>query len=385
LTKPESIPARLAVIELDTPLASALGATSLRLRRAWPRHEDHLLLEYTTPNGRIVGAQWMRDPQGLEHVAAQVQACAPAGRSRVQRAGELNVLIQPGGADRCLEHLAEFLARSHGILISHRVERRAVVGLQDDGGRCVKFSRKTESLRGAVDRGRAIWEVAGRSFVVPRPLEVNELGRWVAWSVVPGQTWQRAIIDGGGPGMSGTVGKALRELHAIAPPLMLPRHDGEAEARVLGRWTDWASRYGLMSEDRIAEEGRVKADLVADGSPMCLVHRDFHDRQVLVGAGGTVGIIDFDTLAIGEPAVDLGNALAHLDLAAAQGLASSARIAEHADAFLSAYQPPPETLARVPVYEKATRLRLECLHAFRPRPPATLHLAADSWTGSGCL
>jgi aminoglycoside phosphotransferase (APT) family kinase protein len=240
------------------------------------------------------------------------------------------------------------------------------VGLQDGDGRCIKFSRKTESFRDGFERGRMIWEVSGRSFTVPRPLEVNEPERWVAWSFVAGRTWRQAILAGGGPEVSRTVGRALRELHSITPPPMLATHSGAEEVRVLDRWTGPASRFGLVSDHRLAEEARVRTDLLAGASPICLVHRDFHDRQVLVDAGGAVGIIDFDTLAIGEAAVDLGNALAHLDLAAVQGLAPLESIAEHADAFLSGYQPAPATLARVPVYTRATRLRLECVHAFRP-------------------
>jgi aminoglycoside phosphotransferase (APT) family kinase protein len=175
------------------------------------------------------------------------------------------------------------------------------------------------------------------------------------------------MVEGADPDLSRKVGAALRDLHSMAPPPEVAAHDAAAEVGVLRRWTVWASRYGLVGPDRLAEESRIAADLLAGESPSCLVHRDFHDRQVLIGPDGAVGIIDFDTLAIGEPAIDLANALAHLDWVAAQGLAPAQRIAEHAEAFLSGYSPSPATLARLLPYRRATRLRLECLHAFRPK------------------
>ena len=48
------------------------------------------------------------------------------------------------------------------------------------------------------------------------------------------------------------------------------------------------------------------------------VHRDLHDGPLLVD-GTQVGLLDPDTLALGEPELDLGNLLAHLQLAVCAG------------------------------------------------------------------
>lgn len=58
------------------------------------------------------------------------------------------------------------------------------------------------------------------------------------------------------------------------------------------------------------------------------VHRDFYPDQVLV-TGQHITIVDFDLLAKGDPALDVGNFIAHL-------LERSLRDAHHPDAFLPA-------------------------------------------------
>ncbi len=98
-----------------------------------------------------------------------------------------------------------------------------------------------------------------------------------------------------------------------------------------------------------------------------LIHRDLHDKQILVDDDGVVGLLDLDTLAIGDPALDVANLLAHLELRVLQGQGSldGARVA--ADAFLEGYRPAPELMERVVTYVATSRLRLACVYAFRPR------------------
>jgi hypothetical protein len=49
-------------------------------------------------------------------------------------------------------------------------------------------------------------------------------------------------------------------------------------------------------------------------TPQCTIHRDFYERQLIVGRRTTT-LLDLDTLAQGSPTVDLGNLLAHAYLA----------------------------------------------------------------------
>ncbi|WP_396134697.1 phosphotransferase [Cellulomonas sp. ATA003] len=51
------------------------------------------------------------------------------------------------------------------------------------------------------------------------------------------------------------------------------------------------------------------------------VHRDLHDKQLLVDGSGGIGLLDFDLAAAGEAALDLANLLVHLELRVHQGCA----------------------------------------------------------------
>ena len=58
----------------------------------------------------------------------------------------------------------------------------------------------------------------------------------------------------------------------------------------------------------------VRELLAAPPVGMGPVHAELHDRQVLSGLENGVGVVDWDTLARGEAALDLANLLVHLHL-----------------------------------------------------------------------
>lgn len=77
-------------------------------------------------------------------------------------------------------------------------------------------------------------------------------------------------------------------------------------------------------------------------------------------------MLDFDTLAAGEGALDLANLLVHLELRALQGHCTAARAAELAAAVLDGYEPDRTVRDRLAAYAAATRLRLCAVYRFRP-------------------
>ncbi|CAG1006981.1 hypothetical protein PHYC_03379 [Phycisphaerales bacterium] len=364
---PRDLPNLLAHATLPDPLAGAIGAHRLILRRAWPRDENRLLLEYATPQGRIVAAQWAGDQRVLARVLGQTAAAAPHAVVGITRAGSERILVQPGGADREIPALAHFLRDQPATLISHRVERRAVALGPD--GRFIKFTRSDSHTRAAMEMGRRVWALPRRRFDVPELLDCIPAEGRLAWSALSGHSWRECITQGRSSDVSRDVGHALRELHDATPETAgIPVHDAAAEARVLRRWVRNALDYALISQADADSCDDLLSDLARGPVPYCLIHRDFHERQVLISLAGRVGIIDFDTLSIGEPALDLGNVLAHLDLAAKQNAASPAALAQHASAFLDGYGPSRELLRRAAAYRATSALRLKCLHTFRPRP-----------------
>ena len=107
--------------------------------------------------------------------------------------------------------------------------------------------------------------------------------------------------------------------------------------------------------------------LAASPSPHVLLHRDFYDKQVFADGGGRVGLLDFDTLAVGEAALDVANALVHFELRALQERCPPEQAAAAGFALLEGYQPVAQVCLRIGAYADAARLRLACVYAFRPQ------------------
>ncbi|MGH8874322.1 MAG: phosphotransferase family protein, partial [Acidimicrobiia bacterium] len=355
----------------------------LALRRAWPRRGRHLLLEYLDPDGRVWAGQWYGDKaQGhLERLARDTRAAAP--HHPVEVVAERRLVVQGEGADRRLAALADLAAPSSARLVTHRAERRAVVQI-DDGAAYAKVvaphkapsvahSGRLAAGLGALraprlvsadsDRGISVWEALhGRS--------LHELG-----DDAPEEAWV-------------AVGESLRLLHHTPPPPGLPVHGAGEELAVLATWFERLATF----EPEEAAGRRHHLDkigrMLSQGSTASvLIHRDLHDKQLLVDRSRNLGWIDFDTLSVGEAAIDLANLTVHLDLRVAQGRLSQPAAMRAAQAVITGYRPEAEVRRRVVAYAAATRLRLFCLYAFRPRTLAPAWLdrtdgATDVVTGS---
>ena len=175
-------------------------------------------------------------------------------------------------------------------------------------------------------------------------------------------------------------GRALARLHATG--LEVPASHGRAdELALLERFARLPARVEPALAPGLRETGaRVAAAIEAMGDgPLAPCHRDFHEKQVLLGER-TAWLIDFDTAAMADPAIDLGNFIAHLQLA---GLLEPGVDAQVLTAgFLAGYAGGGGVVdrARVRVWQRATLLRLACIQALttrgRPLAPALLRKAA---------
>lgn len=96
-------------------------------------------------------------------------------------------------------------------------------------------------------------------------------------------------------------------------------------------------------------------------------HRDFYDKQVLSGDSKTV-LLDCDTLALADPALDYGNFVAHLCWRAQQHPEYTSSISEGAAQFKESYNGhSTDFLGRASWWTKAALLRLACIYTWRPR------------------
>ncbi len=184
--------------------------------------------------------------------------------------------------------------------------------------------------------------------------------------------------------------EGLAKLHATAPPALdLPMYDLAAELNSLTRFT------AELTAQRPAAAPAVRAlseRLTAWGQALpaptrhTLVHRDFYYSQVLVD-GPRLTLIDFDLLALGDPAIDVANFLAHLVLLGLDRLGGAEAWAEAGRAFLTAYtqlQPvPADFYSRLAFYEAATYFRL--LNVVASRPGLAQHFDVLYQRAADCL
>jgi aminoglycoside phosphotransferase (APT) family kinase protein len=164
-------------------------------------------------------------------------------------------------------------------------------------------------------------------------------------------------------------------------------YDGAAEAATLNRWVDHLLAFDALDADPAAVRAlaaRIGEQLV-DGlgeARLGLSHRDLHDKQLMYSADSdTPGLLDFDTAALADPALDIANLAVHLELRRDQGVLDDAavRVAKSAICDVVRELDVPED--RLWVYRSSTRLRLTCVYAFRPQWRAL----ANRYIGRLCL
>ncbi|USQ81967.1 phosphotransferase [Ornithinimicrobium faecis] len=351
------------IVEADTvapgpvPGQVQLGEDLLTIERAWPRGRrdgaELMLVEGRDGDGRLRAARlWLQPAAGLRWQVSKVQ-------------------VAPAGMDPKLPELGAVCAE--GTLLVHRYGRRAVVRRRDD---FVKVVRPGEgsTVAAAAQLGRDLALAAGFdaptvgairsgsvSFGILPGRSLHELGgvltrsEWTRWWAIFAERWA-ALAQPPAAGRS----------QSVPDP-----HGPHDEVAVLRRWLDWVTRLEALPadlHDRVAERVEIVArELV--GTPaeeLVLAHRDLHDKQMLA-EGDSLGLLDFDTVALAEPALDLANLWVHARLRADQGVWSSG----HSEVAQDAVREVASTLGvsgeRFATYAEATALRLACLYAFRPR------------------
>jgi aminoglycoside phosphotransferase (APT) family kinase protein len=264
-------------------------------------------------------------------------------------------------------------------LVSHRLGKRCVyrVRLKRDSGADPRWpdSIVAKLYKSRGDLGERVCQVMDALWRrgsgdkggarVPRPIAYHPELRAVVMQDVEAQALHGLEGESFTAGVA-AAGRALARLHGS--PVRVPnRHSGAEEITLLEEWTELAARVAPALAPSIGKAlGRVRAALAGAGAAdATLIHRDFHERQVLIRGTETV-LIDFDTLRFGDPIFDLGNFVAHLRVAALRKNSDSRALEE---AFLGAYGGArgAKTDRRIEAYVKAPLLRLACMNIFSTR------------------
>ncbi|HEX4248301.1 MAG TPA: phosphotransferase family protein [Pseudonocardia sp.] len=107
----------------------------------------------------------------------------------------------------------------------------------------------------------------------------------------------------------------LAELHSIDPDAAGLRSIGKGEGYVARQVEGWSRRYTRARTDNVPSFDRVIRWL-ADHRPADLgvrvVHNDWRLDNIVLDAGmGVAGVLDWELATLGDPLMDLGNAMAY--------------------------------------------------------------------------
>jgi hypothetical protein len=312
-------------------------------------------------------------PDGARGGSLRIEGRDPAGRVRAGMLSRGRSVVLPHGEDPALPDLATWADRAE--LVVHRAGRRAVLRRADGYVKVLRPGRAAAAVARA-EHGRRCAAAAGLS----APEVLRSGSGWMLLSEVPGQDLHSAAATAGTLQWRSWWQQWADSWPGVvaADPTGLPAHTGKDEASVLQGAVEtalaWGALPGLHGAGRQATL-QVCRGLAAARDPVTGVgHRDLHDKQLL-GGTGRVGVLDFDTAAVTEPALDLANLAVHARWRAAQGVWD----AERAEVVERAARRVARTLGvpawRWESYAAATSLRLSAVYAFRPR----WHALAVRW------
>ena len=165
------------------------------------------------------------------------------------------------------------------------------------------------------------------------------------------------------------VATALAAFHGVHVPLVERRFGPRDDLAVVEPWVSLVTAVfpplaGIF-EVRLADlQEAAPGD---DPRRATLVHRDFYDKQVLV-TGARIGLLDLDTVCLGDAEIDVANFCAHLRLRELQKDGSAAAAISLVQHFIAAYVACRTATDpnRVRWYQASALLRLACLYALRP-------------------
>ncbi len=263
-------------------------------------------------------------------------------------------------------------ASLHYRLLNHRLGKRCVLRLswqEATGRRSLVLRCLKEKGRRHRDNEHYMNQLWGLGFDdsakdrirVPRVLACDDSLHTIAIEDVRGEVlgetrrWPQSH-------QAAWAGAALAKLHLCT--LQPGRtHGVDEELQIL---REWISLTGLLLphlRDALERGHRLVVGRLERrrGGPLRLAHRDFYNKQLLHDGEWTT-LIDFDTLCMADPALDIGNYLAHRELARITGEAWEE---SESRAFLDSYGEwlPLPCDAGIRAWRDAALLRLACLYA----------------------
>jgi aminoglycoside phosphotransferase (APT) family kinase protein len=335
---------------MGAALGDGYGAAAGRLPEGIALQHARALLMLATEGFRIRHPDWpARTAVLLERAAAllerRARRCTDTAMPALDAALDPEA-VRPGLA-ASLGHAPDDVRVQEPWLLRHKPRRRALVryDVTEAGGtrhallgklRTKGPDRRTPALHDAL-RAAGLDGIVQAGIAVPRAAgSIEPLGLWLQ-ELVPGRPLGDLLDPGADPAPFARTGTALAGLH----------RDGPADAR---RWT-LADELSVL-ERALAQAADSRPDdapalrAIARGAsarleelgegPVCGIHRDFYFDQIIVD-GARTWIVDLDLYALGDPAIEIGNFLAHLDELGLRRYEDPAAYTRQAAAFLEGY------------------------------------------------
>ena len=172
---------------------------------------------------------------------------------------------------------------------------------------------------------------------LPEPLGYLDDARVVLLGAVPGVP-VTARLRAGDLALAARIGAALGALHVSPAPLERRHNPADELAPLAARVARLAAADARLG--RRASAALEQLGSLAPGPHawrLQPVHRDLHPEQVLVAPDGRIGFVDLDDAALSEPALDVGNFIAHIVWLGCQTPTGAARLRGAALAFRRAH------------------------------------------------
>ena len=193
---------------------------------------------------------------------------------------------------------------------------------------------------------------------------------------------------------------ALRAVAALATlhltRLDLPSFGARDELAIVRHWFDAIQRIDADAASRMAPVVDIleRHGEGVEDVQTCTIHRDFYEQQLVFGRRSTT-IVDLDTLALGDPCLDVANLIAHLHLASMTSRRRAPDTESLSADLVERYETERRPLDRrsLAFYAVSSALRVGAVHAVRSRTrvcaPPMFALAASFATaledgGSDC-
>jgi aminoglycoside phosphotransferase (APT) family kinase protein len=164
------------------------------------------------------------------------------------------------------------------------------------------------------------------------------------------------------------VAQALVKIHHCPVPVEKERDADERIQRLKRAVSDIPAARPDLAEtvDRCLRRLKKLADNLPAHEPG-LVHGSLSTQEVLL-SGSELTILDLDKISLSDPALDVGNFLAHIVWSGRRLAWPEAVVRSHAQTFLSAYQPesPAKLRQRIDFYHRACLLKIARRVALSP-------------------